>query len=264
MTDRLLRCIGLSFLALCFVWLAACGTAPGDRAGVQFHAWRALVQNPMQPWVGPRTQLYTYVLVGDIGMTAGVMPDSADASHSRAYKALVQLLAEVQEYQSLPSGGDPRWTPEMLAGANQFCIPAADATLKKITPADYDLALAAAYLRQFAFALESHDEMSAHLRGVGPFLLATRKPVGEIVTRDAQGSLRVDTSTPILLVDMSGSHEASVPVYVNAFKKAVRNGVAGTAVLRPLRAEFASILIDLGRAVPFVAEAYAGTKKKFE
>lgn len=262
MPSRLPGRFGRLLLAFCCAWLVGCATQRAP--DVSIHAWHPLVQAPMEVWNSRRTALYTYVLVGDIGDGAAALPAADGSARARAYRALVNLLAEVQAGQSVGSGDDPNWTTAVLARTNQFCIPAAVDQARPIGPGDYDLRRAAAYLNVFKLALEANEAMAQRLGDTGPFLLATRKPIGEIVTQDAQGAVRVDTSAPILLVDLSARHEDAVPAYVTAFKQAVRKGVAGSTVLRPLRAEFASFFLDANEAMPFVAEAYAGTRKLFE
>lgn len=230
------------------------------RGGVTIHTWRAITAAPTQPWSGPRTALYTYLLIGDVG----ALTTQTNAATQRAWLALEQLLKEVQAGQPIRPEDAARWPPEVLARANQFCVPALTAAPARIEPRDYDLDRSHDYLNLLRLAVQANDAMTRSLAGLGPFLVATRKPVGEIVTRDAQGVLNIDTASPILLVDMSGKNEKAMPVYVQSFQATVRKEVAASAVLKPLRATFASLVLEANEAVPLVAEAYAGTRKLFE
>lgn len=224
---------------------------------VTIHAWRTITSLPTQTWSGPRTRLFTYVLVGDIGN------GDVNAATRRAKQALNVLIKEVQAGQQIGEG-QGGLTQQMLEQANQFCIPVSGPTLTKVTPTEYSLSLAAAYLNLFRFVFGTNQQLSSSLSGVGPFLIATRKPVGELLSAGAQGRWVIDTSSPVLVMDMTGRHPDAIPEYVNAFKVAVRHDVAVTAGLKPLRPTIASYLLTVNEAIPVVAEAYAGTRKQFQ
>ncbi|WP_157636192.1 hypothetical protein [Burkholderia ubonensis] len=259
---RVLRSLSL----LAGLWLAACGISPSSQApalpqagsevrgNVTIHTWRPIASSPTQAWTGPRTKLFTYVLVGDIGN------GNVNEATWRARQGLDQLIQEVQAGQQLGEG-QGNLTLQMLEQANQFCIPATDRSLKKVTLAEYSFSLAAEYLNTFRVVLRENEQLSKSLSGVGPFLIATRKPVGELVSQGAQGT--IDTNSPVLVMDMSGRHPDAIAEYVNAFKVAVRKDVADTAQLKPLRPTIASYLLIVNEAIPLVAEAYAGTTKYF-
>ena len=238
-----------------------------DRDGVTIHTWRAISAPPLQPWDGLRTALYTYVLVGDVG----VRGQDINAATRGALLALDQLLKEVQAGQGI--GQDAaRWPAEMLAQANQFCIPAVAAALdegttakagerKRVTLDSYDIDLSRDYLNLFRIALQTSDQVTRSLSGVGPFLVASRKPLGEIVMRNAAGALTIDTASPILLIDMTGKHKDSMPAYLGAFQETVRKDVVGRTSPGLLLASIGSSLLKLNEALPFVAEAHAGTTR---
>ncbi|WP_428424254.1 hypothetical protein [Methylibium sp.] len=264
----------LSFaLLLAAACLQGCGTPPGDsaelpstappptggeRAEVLVHAWRALDRAPDEAWTGPRTALYTYVLVGDVG---GADAASGSAAVANARRALELLLREVQAGQAAATIADAA----VLRQANQFCLPARDYTGGLFTLKHYDFTLATTYVNQLRLALQPVPELAGRLAGVGPFLVGTRRPLGEIVARSPQGAPVIDTASPVLLVDLSGQHPKAMPAYVTAYKEAVRDiDAQRTAVLQPLRPAFASAVLKVNEALPFVAEAYAGTRKMFE
>ncbi|WP_458764651.1 hypothetical protein [Cupriavidus basilensis] len=231
------------------LWIAGCVTTMSS--GITVHTWRAATAPPSQPLAAPSSSLYTYVLVGDIG------DGSADEATRRSKAALEQLIRQVVITHS-ESGKLP---PEMLATANQFLIPAKAGHEADFMPADYNSVLAAEYVNTFRLALGGQAELSERLSGVGPFLIATRKPIGELVKKGASGTLRIDPQAPVLLLDMSGKNPHAVPLYVNAFKETVRQEVATTTVIKPLLPRLAAFLLDLDHDIPFVAEAYAGTVK---
>jgi hypothetical protein len=246
---------------LCALIACACASAPsGERSGVTINTWRALDTAPEQPWQGARTRLYTYVLIGDIPAGA-----SADESTAKALRALASLLPEVQAGRSLRAAGNSQLMPEELMRANQYCIPAKDAGAASVDVQNYDRALASAYLSMFKLVLEANDRMAGRLAGPGPFFLAVRKPLSELATRDAQGKLVIDTTSPVLLMDMSGKQAVTMPVYVAAYQDSIRRNLTDRdTTLRPLSPAFASALVTTGEALPFISEAYAGTKKLFE
>ena len=180
------------------------------------------------------------------GSPEGLRPDKA-----QAYGALGVLLREVR-------GGVPlREGAADLDRTNAFCIPARRPVAGIVDLPGYDFELAGHYLNAFRVALEGNPPLAKHLDAVGPFLLATREPIGEILRRDANGVPHVKSGAPVMVVDMSGRHEDAIPVYVSAFNDAVSKDLQGTTVLASLRADFASAVLVLNRAVPFVADAYA-------
>lgn len=253
-------CVAIICLAACVASRQAEVADPAVRGGVTVHAWRAISMAPMESWSGPRTALYTYVLVGDVGP----LTQNIDAATQRAWLALEQLLKEVQAGEQIGPEDAARWPREVLMRANQFCIPAASAAPERVEPRTYDLARSHDYLNLFRLAVLPNDAMTRSLEGLGPFLVSTRKPIGEIISRNAQGALTIDTDSPVLVVDMTGANAAAMPAYVLAFRQVVRKEVASSTSIKPLRALFASAVLDLNEAVPLVAEAYAGTKKLFE
>jgi hypothetical protein len=246
---------------LCTLVVSACAFTPAPlRGGVTINMWRTIDAAPSQPWHGARTRLYTYVLIGDAPSGA-----SEDAQAARAQRALLALLEEVQAGAHLRPGDDPNLMPAQLMSANQYCIPFNGQPSESVNLLNYDRSLASAYLSEFKLVLAANDEMAKRLAGPGPFFLATRKPVGELVTWDAQGTPKIDSSSPVLLMDMSGKHERTIPVYVAAFQDSIRKNLTdSSATLQPLSPEFASVLIKAGEALPFISEAYAGTKKLFQ
>lgn len=211
-------------------------------------------QAPSQPWQGARTQLYTYVLSGDAGGDSG---DGGSPARAQARRALAALLREIQAGQ--PTSGVPE--RELLARTNQFVVPARGYTQGPLTLAQYDFALSAAHLNRFRLVLDSPDQQD-RLAGLGPFFIATRKPLYELVHQGADGRWIVDTASPILLVDMTRAHPDAMATYTNTYRDAVRAALPeSTTTLAPLRARFASALLKTAEAVPMVAEAYASTAK---
>jgi hypothetical protein len=245
-------------LALLLVLFGGCPLPEksGVRDGILVHSWTPVSRPPSAPWSGPRTRLYTYVLSGDAG---GGNVEGASSARVQARRALGELLQEVQAAQRASSIHES----ELLRQANQFVIPARGYTTGMLSLEQYDFGLAAEHLNRFRLALPD-PAVRKQLEGLGPFFIATLEPLDELVRTLPDGSTHVNANVVALLVDMSGSHPKSMPAYVNAFKDAVRGEVPTQfTTLSPLRARFASAVVDLGEAVPFVAEAYAGTLKTF-
>ena len=240
----------------CFDRGGSHATPSAERDDIVVHTWRALTQVPQEAWSGPRTALYTYVLMGDVGGNAAA---DAGAAAQDARLALGELLKEVQAGQPVTSISDR----ELLARVNKFCVPARGDGSGRLTLERYDFDLASAYLNRVRLVMLL-PEMAERLGGAGPFLVGTRKPLAEIVARTADGKLSVKTASPLLLMDLSGMHRKSMPTYVIAYKEAVRHiDPSQTALLQPLRPHIASVLLKMNEALPFVAVAYAGTQKRF-
>ena len=147
--------------------------------------------------------------------------------------------------------------------ANQYLLPAPAGHADRVTLSVYDIELATEYLNLMKLALAEHD-FAERLASTGPFLIALRKPLPEFAVRGKDGRLRFDPNSPVLLIDASDSHPKSMPAYVTAFTEAVRMELpTETSELRPLRPAFASALLRTSEALPFVAEAYAGSRKLF-
>ena len=237
--------------------LASCASQGGvnvERPGVTVEAWRGLNTAPTAPWPGPRTAVYTYVLVGAVG---GREFSGFNAQIQRARRSLFELLKEVQSLQSASGIRDA----ELLRRANLFCIPTAGKSYEQVNEKNFSFDLASLYLNQFRLLLIEQGEISEHLNGTGPFLIAVREPVNEIVTRIRTGRLQADRNPPVMLIDLSGAHPRSIPMYVNAFKDSVRReDVVESKVLTPLHPAFVSILLKINEAIPFVGEAYASMK----
>jgi hypothetical protein len=224
------------------------------RDGVLVHSWTPVGQAAGAAWSGPRTRLYTYVLSGDAGGNDG---DGGSSSRLRARQCLDGLLRETQASQRASSITEA----DLLQRANQFVLPARGYEKGAFRLEHYDFALAAGYLNRFQLAL-SKPEFAERLARLGPFLIASPLPLNELVKLAPDGRLVVDTSAPVLLVDMTESNPKAAPAYLNAFKDAVRTGLPEeTTTLEPLRARFASVVLTTAEALPFVAEAYAGTRK---
>jgi len=247
-------------LAALLVALGVAGCATEERSAerdtIVIHTWRTLTRPPEEPWSGPRTALYTYVLVGDVGGN-----DAAGLSYAtlEARRALDELLKEVQAGQPVASIADK----ELLVRVNQFCVPVRGQSSGRLTSDLYDFDLASSYLNRMRLVALPAD-MTEHLSRGGPFLIGTRKPLAEIVVRAPDGALTIDTQSPVLMMDLSGMHPKSMPAYVKAYKEAVRSIDPGrSAMLQPLGPRIASEVLKLNEALPFVAEAYAGTQKRF-
>lgn len=229
-------------------------TPVGQREGILVHSWSPTTQPASAPWSGPRTRLYTYVLSGDAGGNDG---DGASPARVRARKALGGLLREVQANQRAASIGEAA----LLRRANQFVLPARHYEAGVFGLEHYDFALGAGYLNRFRLVLDG-PEFAPRLARLGPFLIASRKPLDELVIIGPFGAVVVDQASPVLLVDMTESQPQAAATYINEFKEAVRVTLpAETDTFDPLRAHFASALLKLGEALPFVAQSLASTRR---
>jgi hypothetical protein len=240
------------------------GTLPGFDGGaigmairkpVQDELWREIVDAPDRAWQGPRPQVFTYVLAGDIGGAAYA------GSNQQVIEARVALDALLREIKALPRAtGLP---PATIAHAHLFCIPTlrtkpGTKTDTTTHMASFNFALSDDYRRRVRLLLSDRPDLAAAFRRVGPFLVAFRLPVGEI----AEPSLATSRASPALLIDMTGAAPDSIAVFVNAFKESVREeDVITDQALAPLRARFVSALLRVNQAIPFIAEAQAGVSK---
>lgn len=221
---------------------------------VLIHSWTPTPASPVESWGGPRTRLYTYVLSGDAG---GSEASSSTVTRQRAREALEGLLHEIQASQPTTAMSEP----DLLREANQFVLPAHGYDKGAFRLEHYDFQLAAGYISWFKIVL-AETEIWSRLDRLGPFLVAARKPLAELVNRHADGTVTVEAGAPLLIVDMSDAHPKAAPAYMNAFKDAVRGVMpTETMTLEPFRARLASLLLTTNEALPFVAEAYAGTRK---
>ncbi|MHA6896407.1 hypothetical protein ACQUJT_20345 [Ralstonia pseudosolanacearum] len=218
----------------------------GDTVAINLS--QPITVQPRDPWSGPRTRLYTYVLVGDIG------DGSANAAKQRARQALGHLLDEVQA-GVYPGVGPNAPSLDMLRVANTFCIPARSTNPTPVTLETYDFALAAMYLNTFRAMLASSPQMSARLAGVGPFLVATKQPVGEMSSAGAS------TEPLVLVMDMSGRNPGTISEHVSHFKDAVRVNASAVGELNPMLPRVASLLMDLDKSIAIVTESYAGIRQ---
>jgi hypothetical protein len=240
------------------------GTLPGFDGGaigmairppVQDELWREIVDAPERAWQGPRPQVFTYVLAGDIGGAAYA------GSNQQVIEARVALEALLREIKALPSATG--LSPSTVAHAHLFCIPTLrtkPGTKPDTTThtASFNFALSDDYRRQVRLLLSDRPDLAAAFRRVGPFLVAFRLPVGEV----AEPSLAAPRASPALLIDMTGAAPDSIAVFVNAFKESVREeDVIADQALAPLRARFVSALLRVNQAIPFIAEAQAGVSK---
>lgn len=221
---------------------------------VKQHRWVAVTQKPAAPWPYARFGLYTYVIyTGPAAETPQMGSRERDAVR-RFERLLAAVAAEGQ--------AQPGMSAAERAVTNVFVVPLAKGAAAP-TPASYDTALAAGYRLPFAVALAGVPEMKERLGAgrEGPFLLTTRVPVGEVV-RERGATFEVDAAQPILLVDLTGAHPATVAEVVGEFKRHVETrALTGSEALEPLRIKVVAVLLRLNDAIPFVATAVAGTTK---
>jgi len=240
----------LGAFLLLFV-ISGCVSENERGPGIDIHTWSASTASLDAPWQGPRTLLYTYILSGD---AAGGNPAIASSKErTDARDALAALLAESQANQEASTGHEAN----LLQHANQFVVPAKNYTGQKLTLDQYDFTQSVAILNRVRMALD--PEMQARFDRPGPFLLAMRKPINEYSVAQ---TATAKPSVLVMLVDMSGKHPKAAPAYMRGFKAAVRKNLPDNFEQAPmLHAEFASVVLKLNEAIPFVATAYAETGK---
>lgn len=222
---------------------------------VDIHTWNVITQPPLAVWNGPRTALYTYVLIGDVG-DGDVSTGSAQARAAKI--TLEKLLDEVRHVQRVL-----QVEKDLFVRVNQFCVPGHGPDSEPPTLKNYNFSLASNYMNWIK-KIALLPEMAVHLRNVGPFLVATREPLGEIIAERGNGTLTINMHSPVLLMDLSGRHPMSMGDHFRAYKDTVQKiDPAQNALLEPLRPKIASLLLELNVAIPFVAEAFAGTQEVF-
>lgn len=222
---------------------------------VEYHVWRPLSHSPAEAWLAPRVKMYTYVLFNSPVSSTTTL----QYQEQRARQRLMMLLgsigraedrADTVENQSLN-----------LQATNLFLIPSNIEMLSTAHIENYSLPLSRQYLAYFGAALATNKKLHQKLHQQGPFLLSTLKPIGEILKLDAKGtSYQVDTTQPILLVDMTSAHEKSIVEVVRTFKNQVaEDSFTGIKAFEPMRLKLVSLLLKLNDAIPVVNTAVAGT-----
>ena len=215
---------------------------------VSVELWRDISALPSAPWKGPKPRVFTYVLSGDSGGNSYIGTDQK-ILHARA-----NLDALVAETRTLESSSDPRAPP--LQAANLFCIPAKAPA--RVGGAPYDYQLARLYRQNIQGLLANQPQLRSRLDGVGPFLVAARLPLNEIIRKDSQGLPRVDQEGHVVIIDLSSAEPASIVIFVKEFKTAIRrDDVLADRELAPLRPAIVSALLRVNAAIPFIAGAYA-------
>lgn len=229
--------------------LAGCATVALQADVVTAHRWRMVNTPPTQPWTGERSQVYTYVLAGDIA--GGIANEGVKLAHA----ALGKVLLEVAAFSPMPSVGAYAIP---LGSVNQFVVPAL--SVKSASPMlnNYDFDLAHDYVAWFASALSRAPKVQGVLQGLGPFLVASRKPLPQLLTWNGN-SWNVSVAEPILVFDLSGAALSAVPLYVSAYKKIIARGVIETSSPTSWRADLGNFLASVGDVLPRAMAATANT-----
>ncbi len=223
-------------------------------ATVEYHVWQPLTQLPAAAWRSPRYKMYTYVLFNGAAYRPKLNYDER-----QALQRLGKLLDTIGHSEDF-AGTTENQTRNRQA-TNVFLIPANAAGIANAQLENYNIGVSRQYLEYFNSALSNNKPLHKQLRKSGPFLLATLKPIGEILKVSADGtSYQIDRSQPILLVNMTGAHEKSVAEVVRTFKNHVADvPLSGTTAFEPLRLKLVSMLLKLNDAIPIVNNAVAGS-----
>jgi hypothetical protein len=245
-------CVALMALAS----MAGCAVLPAGGTAINIHTWRQLTWSPTAAWQGPTSGMYTYALVGDVGLGDG------DPESQRARAALAKLLALVQKSEQ----GSSQSIPSMMAAhVNQFAIPTkADvASDTRIGLDQYDFKLGASYRQWFQVITAKDPALGNALSGPGPYLVATRVPIAQLIAEN-NGQRAVVADSPILVMDMSGYSDVAVPYFVDSFKAAVAIAQPASAKLTPMKPLIVEFLKTANQALPILAEFWSKTRKNFE
>jgi len=236
----------------CAAILTACAVGSPDGPGPKVEVWRAVQGKPSAVWRGATTQLYTYVLVGEIG------DGTADASSAAAKAGLTALLASVQTGIPLQTGSSV--SDQTLAMANQYLIPGRGDPVKqgRVTWDSYDRSLSQEYLGAFRAIVGGRPELRNALARKGPFLVASKEPSAKYLENP---SLLDDRRAGILIMDLSGADGRVIGEYVQAFRGAVRNDITTSREISELLPQLANLLATIDSAIPVIAEAYGNTLK---
>lgn len=229
------------------------GSTDLSSTAVNNETWRNTSAQPSDKWTGRRPAVYTYVLVGEVGR--GAEYTGSDARVAKARENLAALVREVRALE--PSNSS---APD-AASSNLFLVPSGKGG-KSPKVAPYDFQLAWAYRSAFTSLMASRTELTGKLGGMGPFLVATRMPVGEIPgAATAAGTSSNGANTHIVLIDLSDAEPQSIVAFVGIFKDEIRkDDVKSDRELDHFRASVASALLKMNAAVPFIGSAYADAK----
>ena len=231
---------------------AAQATAKITTSSVVVETWQPVVKQPTEPWKDRRAKVFTYVLAGSIG------GPNYKGTDQRVLTARSRIEVLVHEIKVLPKASD--LNALVLENANLFCIPSLAA--KRPEDAKFDIVLSDKYRLHILDLVLQRPDLARVTQNVGPMLVAFTRPVGEVERLSREGLQK--PGNEVLAIDLSGAEAEAIPVYVAAFKEAVREeGVSKTGSLSSLRANFASAVVRANRAVPLLAEAYASAAKTF-
>jgi hypothetical protein len=235
---------------LTLVWaLGGCATSTSSSGAITAHVSRPITSAPNTTLGDPQSALYTYVLATN--------RESISEAGSRARVALAALLVETQPIP-VKTGTQPPGMP--IRHLNQFLIPAKVPLKNLVVSVDeFDLTLSEEYLALFRLALIDSPEFMKRLQNRGPFLLASRQPIGQIVKLPPKSSAAspsfLVSESPILIVDMTNYPERSIPIVVQEYKKTVANLPEHTAVISSMRAWLAAKAVDLNIGIETVISA---------
>lgn len=213
---------------------------PSSHGPILVEMWREITVNPNAPWVGNRPAIFSYLLSGEIG---GETYSGSDQRIVLARANMNALLTEIQILEKALPGRE-------LHAANLFCIPSVRHADKQM---HFDPPLASEYRQALAQVLANETILYYKLAGPGPFIVATRRPVNELL-EDSRGS-------DILLIDLSDVDTKSVVVFLNEYKSRIRRqDIVGSKEFAPLRPAMVSLLLKANAAVPFISSVYAGAR----
>jgi hypothetical protein len=219
------------------------------------HRWVSLSDIAAYPVVRQATY-FTYVLAGEIG---GPVYAGSNDQILIARRNLQALLREVKATQPAPpSTAVMQLRVLNLTSFNVFVVPVSG---KPATGADelqsFDYGASRTLRETTALLLPGEHSIRRALQREGPFLLASRRPLHELTGITRTHTLP-DQDPDLLFLDLTGTSDAAVPVYLNVFRDSIQQeGVDGRREIQSLRARLVSALLKLDALVPFIATASA-------
>lgn len=221
---------------------------------IERHVWQALNQPPQSHWQGKEFGVYTYVLF-NAGLNTNTSSYDERQAQARLSRVLLQIAREEDHVIGLSD------IPNIQQSTNLFLIPSQSSSTQSLALKDYSVNLSRAYLSYFTKFLQNNQNLRQRLENKGPFLIATRKPISEIVQVSPDGKqLIVQGEQPVLLVDMSKAHEKSVDEIVRTFRNHLQSaGLVEAEAFEPMRLKLVSLLLKLNDAITVVNTAVASS-----
>ena len=216
------------------------------------HRWTPIFQKGVEGKHFAGYGMYTYVLFGR-DPTAPNLDQAIVARYEKTLKAILE--------QSTPESVRPP-AASVKGNINLFCIPANELYLSRLAldRGAYGYQLSQDYLDDFRLLLRQDKViLPALVSNAGPFLIATLKPLGDIVAMDNRRVQIKEPGAPLLLVDLTHTHERVIGEMVDAFKRqTVDKEMKQSERFKSLRVALINLLLEADDQVTPVKQAVAG------